>query len=113
MSRMSRTALPWMRLLWNESRDYMTERNISAIEGKHYLTTLLFLMRNPDCMKTELYSRIPNNPNMPRKLNDLEEMGLITQKRVGNRGTTALNLTEKGIRITKLIEMIESELKTV
>lgn len=87
------------------------EKNISAIEGKHYLTTILFLKKNPDCMKTELYRMIPNNPNMPRKLNELEELGLITQNRKGSRGTTILNLTEKGLRIAEYIELIESEIR--
>ncbi len=87
------------------------EKNISAIEGKHYLTTILFLKKNPDSMKTELYRMVPNNPNMPRKLNELEALGLITQNRIGGRGTTILNLTEKGMRIAEYIEMMESELR--
>ena len=87
------------------------EKNISAIEGKHYLTTILFLKKNPDSMKTELYRMVPNNPNMPRKLNELEALGLITQNRIGGRGTTILNFTEKGMRIAEYIEMMESELR--
>ncbi len=85
---------------------------LEGLEEKHMMETILFIERNPGCMKTDVYNAVSRNPRMPEKFGALREMGLIEQRRIDNRGTTTLRLTDKGYRVASLLEHVENELES-
>ena len=78
------------------------------LDRKHVIATILFIYRNPGCMKTELYEATSRNAQMPKRLDELESIGLLTQNRSGLSGTTILKLTSKGVRIAECLEQMNS-----
>ncbi len=87
-------------------------KDVAKLEGKHLLTILIFVKRNRECLKTDLYKAVSHNPRMPDKLNMLEREGLILQERKDPRGTTTISLTEKGERIALLLEDIDCAMRS-
>ncbi len=87
-------------------------KDVSKLEGKHLLTILVYVKRNRECLKTDLYKAVSHNPRMPDKLDSLEREGLLCQERRDPRGTTTLSLTEKGERVATLLEDIDCVMRS-
>lgn len=80
--------------------------DISVLEGRHVLMTLMYISDNEGCTKTQLYAAVSRNGNMPRKLDELESAGLIEQTGYRDSGTVRLSLTDLGRRVSgKLSEI--------
>lgn len=79
-----------------------------VLDKRHVISAILFIHRNPGCKKTDLYDATSRNAQMPRRLDELESMGLLSQNRSGLTGTTILRLTGKGTRIAEHLERMES-----
>ncbi len=77
------------------------------------MTTLMYIQKNPGCMKTDVYDAVSRNPKMPEKFQVLQSMGLLEQRTMDSRGKTSLCLTEKGNRVASLLENLEVELNTI
>ena len=81
--------------------------NLDVIDSKHIMSILLFILRNGAVTKTVLYEKVCRNPNMPQKLEGLEEAGLIMQMGAGNR-STLIDLTTKGEKVARAIESLDN-----
>ena len=80
---------------------------VQSLSEKYMISILLHVQKNPCCMKTELYRATSNNPNMPKRLDKLESLGLLVQTRTVYNGATVIVLTEKGMEVAKLLERID------
>ena len=83
----------------------------SSLEEKHMISILLYLNLNRRCQKIEIYHNVSTNPRIPDKLNDLEEMGLITQEPTEGSRATTVSLTPKGIEVANLLQNIDRLIK--
>lgn len=91
----------------------MNYRNlkVKCLEDRHKLTILIYMFEHQDekIKKTDIYSNISTNSLIPRKLTELEEMGLITQTNMKfENNITYLKLTENGRKIAKMLYEIEN-----
>ncbi len=84
--------------------------DVSSLEEKHLISTLVFLMNNGPSRKIDIYAAISNNPRMPKKLDALEEMGLLRQDFDVMSRSTIINLTEKGTRVANMLINVERAL---
>lgn len=82
----------------------------SVLEEKHLISTLMYLLDNDGCTKTELYNGVSNNPRMPYKLAQLEGLGLLTMRMAEESRAMRVFLTEKGKTIGLLLRDIDTEL---
>lgn len=85
--------------------------NISMLDKRYMMPVILFVHRNPKCIKTELYNATSRSAHMPDRLDELESLGLLTQTRAGLTGMTILELTSKGERIAECLEFISDVMK--
>lgn len=69
---------------------------ILVLEQRHMISTMLYLLRNEGCMKTDLYRDVSSNPRMPEKLDLLECSGLIRQERNPGTRSVRIYLTDAG-----------------
>lgn len=82
------------------------ETNISALEEKHILSILLFLLENGVSKRMDIYENITRNPRVPDKLDRLEELGLIVQRTLYGSRRIDVELTETGVEVAKLLRCI-------
>ncbi len=74
----------------------MMADGILVLEGKHMISTMLYLLSNDGCIKTDIYRGVSNNPRMPEKLNLLEDAGLIRQESYPENRSVRIFLTDMG-----------------
>lgn len=74
----------------------MTGHPVDMLSEPYMIPIIMYLYGNGDCKKTDLYRAVSRNATMPRKLNDLESMGLITQENPLGRTWTNIHLTNMG-----------------
>lgn len=67
---------------------------LSVLESSRSLTILVYIAEHEGCGKMDLYRDTVRNSSMPRKLDALEDAGLITQ--TPDDRATVLRLTDKG-----------------
>lgn len=93
--------------------DTATDRpgSITILEERHMMSILLYLLDNGTCKKTDIYDGVSRNPRLARKLDVLEESGLIRQVAVGIGNRTDVMLTEKGNRVASAIEEMSAILR--
>lgn len=89
----------------------MTADPVKLLEGKHMISTLLFIDGNDGCMKTDLYRAVSTNPRMPEKLDTLEAAGLLVQDSSGNANTVRLYITESGRKVAAMLRSIDDAIK--
>lgn len=78
---------------------------IVALESKHLLSILLFLLEHGNSTKMEIYNGVSRNPKMPDKLDTLAELGLIIVDQ-GDK-VSDIHLTDKGEDVAGHLRMIE------
>ncbi len=78
---------------------------INVLENTHSIAIMIYLLKNPDSSKMELYQAVSNTTRMRYKLDDLERAGLLKQYSVG--ASTRLNLTEVGTDVAKKLNAVE------
>lgn len=76
-------------------------RGLMVFENSHSTMIMLFLLEHDGCRKCELYDGVCRNCRMPRKLDDLEDEGLLVQERIG--GVTLLHMTDKGRKVAEAL----------
>lgn len=69
---------------------------IGVLEEKHAITTMIYLLDNDGCRKSDIYRDVSRNPRMPEKLDLLEGCGLIVQSPIDDRNSVNIHLTEMG-----------------
>lgn len=85
--------------------------DIRVLEEKHMISILLHLLDNDGCTKTDLYDAVSSNPRMPRKLDALEDSGLVTQTPVPDSRTVRIGLTDLGITVGRSLREAEAAMK--
>lgn len=80
---------------------------VRELSEKYMVSIILHIREHPGCLKTELYMATSNNPNIPRRLDKLESMGLLTQTRTRFNGPTTLDLTIKGEKVADGLKAID------
>ncbi|MBR2254326.1 MAG: hypothetical protein IJ856_00670 [Candidatus Methanomethylophilaceae archaeon] len=89
----------------------MPEGFVEVFESRHTIMILLFLEKEGPCSKSELYAAVSRNPNMPRKIELLEEHGLISRRPVLGKYQESLSITDKGREFVDRIRELESILE--
>jgi len=82
----------------------MNDYKIRSLEGKHVLSTIMFLGEHGMAAKTTIYENVSKNPRMPDKLSDLEKAGVVV---VHHGYPTNVELTTKGKEIYELLSKTE------
>lgn len=73
--------------------------------SKRCIPMLLCLRENGPMKKTDIYSKVSRNGNMPDKIQGLERMGILTTDIRGN--TTIVGLTPMGMLIADHLAEID------
>lgn len=82
-----------------EARDIMADCRVCMFEIAHDIEIILFIARKGKCRKIDLYDIIGRNANMPKRLDAMEECGLIVQTL--DDKTTWISITESGREIAE------------
>lgn len=73
-----------------------SEAPIDVLEEKHAISTMIYLLDNDGCRKTDIYRDVSRNPRMPEKLDMLENRGLIVQRPINDHNSVNIHLTDMG-----------------
>ena len=87
----------------------MASKTIDLIDRKHMMSILLFLLDNGSSQKTEIYNNVSKNSNMSYRIDELEDIGLVSHV-VTFRGFIYA-LTPKGRRVAELLRSVEKVLE--
>lgn len=80
---------------------------VRELSEKYMVSIILHIREHPGCLKTELYKAISHNPNMPKRLDKLESMGLLTQTQIRCNGPTTLDLTDRGEKVADGLKAVD------
>lgn len=80
--------------------------DITVLEEKHILSTILYLTKGP-CTKMDLYNNVSKNPRMPDKLMRLQELGLLDMEKDPVTRVTIVALTSKGQVLGTILKAVE------
>lgn len=78
---------------------------IGVLNERHSLDILLYVYRHEGCMKTELYSGIDSRSRLPRKIQGLDDAGLLRQEEA--TASTRLYTTGYGREVASKLAEIE------
>jgi len=84
---------------------------LERLQGKHILDIILYVSRMSPVVKSDVYNDISRSSNMPEKIADLYDMGLIDVFSTGRTNNNVIVITEKGKavaeKILSIIDVIE------
>ena len=80
--------------------------DITILEEKHLLATILYLTKGP-CTKMDIYNNVSKNPRMPDKLLKLQELGLLDMEMDPVSRATMVALTSKGQVLGTILKAVE------
>ena len=80
-------------------------RPIGFLESRYMASIILFLHENGPSRKTEIYESVGRNMNMPRKIQQIIDLGIMEEGMV--RGCSVYSLTESGERVAEHLKGIE------
>jgi DNA-binding MarR family transcriptional regulator len=87
--------------------------SVPALEKKYSHDIMLSLLANPRQKKTDLLQSISKSSSMPRRLDELEEAGLVEVERdTYDYNTKWVRLTDKGAKVAELLSLIRYEAKS-
>jgi DNA-binding MarR family transcriptional regulator len=87
--------------------------SVPALEKKYSHDIMLSLLANPRQKKTDLLQSISKSSSMPRRLDELEEAGLVEVERdTYDYNTKWVRLTDKGAKVAELLSLIRFEAKS-
>jgi len=84
-------------------------KTIDLLDQRYLMGTLFFLLDNDSSLKTEIYNDVNRNSNMSFRIDELEEIGLVSHV-VTFRGFIYA-LTPKGRRVAELLRSVEKVLE--
>ena len=87
----------------------MGRKTIDILDKRHMMGTLLFLLDNGPGLKTEIYNNVSRNYNMSCRIDELEEIGLISHR--GTLHGSVYSLTPEGRRVAELLRSVEAILE--
>lgn len=74
------------------------------LESSYSTAILLYVAERGQCKKTDIYDHTTHGTTMPRKIDELENAGLLVQEK-GDK-MTLVRPTEKGARVAQLLAEI-------
>ena len=87
--------------------------SVPALEKKYSHDIMLSLLASPRQKKTDLLQSISKSSSMPRRLEELEEAGLVEIERdTYDYNTKWVRLTDRGIKVAELLSLIRFEAKS-
>lgn len=86
----------------------MASADIDILESPHAIGILLYVADHDGCRKMDVYNEVSHNSTMSRKIDSLEEAGLLEQRPM-NRGLV-IHLTDKGRRVSRLLADVRDAL---
>lgn len=81
------------------------DRSYGVLESSHMIATMLYVADHDGCRKIDVYNDISHNSTMPKKIDMLEDAGLIVQTEV-NRGII-ITITDKGRAVAEKLRGIK------
>ena len=85
---------------------------LSVLCDTHAIPILLYVGERGRCIKSDIYREVGRYANMPKKLESLEDSGLIEMESAGDGRATTVLLTDTGDRVVKILLDIESILSS-
>ena len=85
---------------------------LSVLCDTHAIPILLYVGEHGQCIKSDIYREVGRPVNMPKKLESLEDSGLIKLEPKGDGRATTVLLTDLGGRVVKILRDIESILSS-
>ena len=76
------------------------------MEGKYVLSILCYISQMSPVVKSDIYNNISRANNMPKKIDDLEELGLIRIYRTAKTNTNVIVITPKGKKVADQIMLM-------
>lgn len=89
-------------------RDPACPSRFRLLESAHAMEMIIYIMEHDGCRRCDIYSDVSHNQSTPRKLDALEESGLIVPRMLGRART--YTLSEKGRRVAVLLAEIRDTL---
>ena len=104
-------------------RNYLSDRTtsdrkkerttIEKLEGKHVLSTILYINSVSPVMKSDIYNNVSRSSSMIEKIGDLYDMGLVEIYNTGHTNASVIVMTDKGKRVakvlTEILDVIEND----
>ncbi len=69
---------------------------LEILEGKHMLSLIVYIDSMSPVLKSDIYNNISRSANIIKKIEDLEEMGLISIYRTARTNMNVVVITDKG-----------------
>lgn len=88
----------------HENRSKKT--TLRMLEGKYVLSILCYVNEMSPVVKSDIYNNISRANNMPKKLDDLAELGLIRIYKTSKTNTNVIVITNKGKLIADQVMMM-------
>ena len=85
-----------------------TFRPIDRLDSRHLMSIILCIGENGGCRKVDIYEKVSWNTNMPRKIRELREMGIIDDTQSEDDGI--LRLTPFGMTIYTALRFMEESM---
>ena len=86
---------------------------LEMLEGRHVLSTILYLDEVAPVMKCDIYKEISRSAGMKDKVQDLYDMGLVQIYATGRTNAGVVVMTAKGKEVAKtirdILDLIEKE----
>lgn len=81
-----------------------------VLADTHVIPILLFVEENQDCTRTDVYTKVARDVNMPRKIDKMASAGLLEQTQVGIACRLRLTGTgrEVAIRIREIDDLMRA-----
>jgi len=102
------------KILEDRKEDSKTRKTtLRMMEGKYVLSILCYISQMSPVVKSDIYNNISRANNMPKKIDDLEKLGLIRIYRTAKTNTNVIVITPKGKmvadQIMLMVNTIEKE----
>ena len=76
---------------------------LERLEGKHVLTMIEYIDSHSPLTKTDIYNDISRSTGVMRKIDELQDMGLIDIYTTGRTNLNVIVITEKGKQVAEII----------
>lgn len=85
------------RILEDRKADSKVKKTtLRVLEGKYVLSILCYISQMSPVVKSDVYNNISRANNMVKKIDDLEELGLIKIYKTARTNTNVIVITKKG-----------------
>ena len=81
------------------------ERPIDHLSSKHMMSVILLIHESGPCRRVDIYDKVSRNGNMPQKLRQMVDYGIL-EEIYGINGSM-FKLTDSGRKVAELLQRIE------